>query len=115
MQAAALSCNRLCALHCLAPLFRLLPTCWLVWVRCAYICAWCPPPPPHFTAPLCTAAHADTVLGIEVNQDGDAARFAARMAERFTFLAPDKLRDGGQRRPDHPDYDPSTLHIPPHW
>lgn len=47
--------------------------------------------------------------------DGDAARFAARMAERFAFLRPDRIMDAAKRRPDHPDYDPRTLYIPPGW
>ena len=29
--------------------------------------------------------------------------------------APVARRDGEKRRPDHPDYDPGTLHIPEGW
>lgn len=44
--------------------------------------------------------------------EGDAARFVERMATRFPFLHPDKIMDGGKRRPGHVDYDPRTLHVP---
>ena len=44
----------------------------------------------------------------------DAARFAMR-DEKFPFLAPDQVRDANKRRPDHPAYNPRTLHIPPDW
>lgn len=47
--------------------------------------------------------------------DGGAGRFAARMAQKFTFLRPDKIMDAQRRRPDHPEYDPSTLFIPPNF
>lgn len=30
----------------------------------------------------------------------------------FDFLLPDKIRDKQRRRPDHPDYDPTTLFVP---
>lgn len=29
------------------------------------------------------------------------------------MLKSEKLKDGAGRRPDHPDYDPSTLYVPP--
>lgn len=32
---------------------------------------------------------------------------------KLEFLKPDKIRDAMQRRPDHPDYDPTTLYVPP--
>jgi hypothetical protein len=54
-------------------------------------------------------------LGISTCLDGDASRFAARMAQRFTFLSPERIMDAQRRRPDHPDYDPRTLYIPPTW
>ena len=44
----------------------------------------------------------------------DAARFASR-ADRFPFLAPEQIRDANRRRPDHPAYNPRTLHIPADW
>lgn len=31
---------------------------------------------------------------------------------RFPFTRPDRIRDAKGRRPDHPDYDPSTLQLP---
>uniref|UniRef100_A0A061SDZ5 DNA mismatch repair protein MSH6 n=1 Tax=Tetraselmis sp. GSL018 TaxID=582737 RepID=A0A061SDZ5_9CHLO len=46
---------------------------------------------------------------------GEAARFAARDAERFRHLLPDNLRDAGRKRPSDPGYDPRTLFIPPSW
>ncbi len=42
-------------------------------------------------------------------------RFAARSAERFPFLHPDKLRDGAGVRPGRPGYNPRTLQLPPNW
>lgn len=30
------------------------------------------------------------------------------------FTQPDHIKDAEERRPDHQDYDPSTLHIPQH-
>ncbi len=57
----------------------------------------------------------EVALGVSACTDGDAARFAARMAERFAFLRPDRIMDAAKRRPDHADYDPRTLYIPPGW
>ena len=42
-------------------------------------------------------------------------RFAARVAERFPFLAPSAVRDADGRRPGEPGYNPRTLRIPPGW
>ncbi|XP_023303172.2 probable DNA mismatch repair protein Msh6 [Lucilia cuprina] len=33
--------------------------------------------------------------------------------QKLEFLKPDKIKDKQGRRPDHPDYDPSTLYVPP--
>ncbi|XP_065361382.1 probable DNA mismatch repair protein Msh6 isoform X2 [Calliphora vicina] len=33
--------------------------------------------------------------------------------QKLEFLKPDKIKDKKGRRPDHPDYDPSTLYVPP--
>ena len=48
-------------------------------------------------------------------QNGDTERYAARAADKFTFLRPDRVMDAKKRRPDHPDYDASTLYIPGDW
>ncbi|XP_043647022.1 probable DNA mismatch repair protein Msh6 [Drosophila teissieri] len=32
--------------------------------------------------------------------------------QKLEFLQPDKIKDKYKRRPDHPDYDKSTLHVP---
>ncbi|XP_016969087.2 LOW QUALITY PROTEIN: probable DNA mismatch repair protein Msh6 [Drosophila rhopaloa] len=32
--------------------------------------------------------------------------------QKLEFLQPDKIKDNAGRRPDHPDYDKSTLHVP---
>ena len=48
-------------------------------------------------------------------QNRDTERYAAFSAENFTFLRPDKVTDANRRRPDHPDYDPSTLYIARDW
>ncbi|EDV40894.1 uncharacterized protein Dana_GF10737 [Drosophila ananassae] len=32
--------------------------------------------------------------------------------QKLEFLQPDKIKDKAGRRPDHPDYDSSTLHVP---
>ncbi|KAL4517804.1 hypothetical protein Ndes2526A_g02182 [Nannochloris sp. 'desiccata'] len=45
----------------------------------------------------------------------DASRFAGRDAARFPFLHPDKIKDSAKRRPLDPEYDPTTLYIPPDW
>ncbi|KAG2424293.1 hypothetical protein HXX76_014671 [Chlamydomonas incerta] len=57
----------------------------------------------------------EVTLGVAASMDGDAARFAERMASRFPFLHPDRIRDADKRRPDDPEYDPRTLHIPDTW
>lgn len=31
---------------------------------------------------------------------------------KLDFLKPDKIKDIKMRRPDHKDYDPTTLHVP---
>ena len=50
------------------------------------------------------------------NVDGDrAGAFHARSEERFKFLHPDRIMDKKKRRPSDPDYDPTTLYIPPKW
>lgn len=45
----------------------------------------------------------------------DWERYAARAAERFPFLAPDKLRDAAGNMPSEEGYNPRTLRIPPEW
>lgn len=47
--------------------------------------------------------------------NSDTERYAARAADKFTFLRPDRVMDAKKRRPDHPDYDASTLYIPGDW
>lgn len=32
---------------------------------------------------------------------------------KLDWLKPDKIKDAKGRRPDHSDYDPSTLYVPP--
>ncbi|XP_061379726.1 probable DNA mismatch repair protein Msh6 isoform X1 [Danaus plexippus] len=32
---------------------------------------------------------------------------------KLDWLKPEKIRDATKRKPDHPDYDPSTLYVPP--
>ncbi|KXZ50845.1 hypothetical protein GPECTOR_15g531 [Gonium pectorale] len=61
------------------------------------------------------AGTSELTLGVAASTDGDAARFADRMASRFPFLHPDAIKDAERRRPDDPEYDPRTLHIPPNW
>lgn len=34
---------------------------------------------------------------------------------KYEFLHPDKIRDKNQLPPSHPDYDPTTLYIPPEF
>ncbi|KAF9416391.1 hypothetical protein HW555_006238 [Spodoptera exigua] len=34
---------------------------------------------------------------------------------KLEWLKPEKIRDAQKRRPDHPDYDPSTLFVPPEF
>ena len=31
----------------------------------------------------------------------------------YDFLQPEKIRDAEKRRPDHPDYNPRTVFVPP--
>lgn len=70
------------------------------------------PKPPNPTRPT----EPQVVLGIPGLGAGaagaDAARFAARMAERFPFLHPKRIRDKAGRRPQDQEYDPRTLAIP---
>lgn len=50
------------------------------------------------------------------NVDSDrAGAFDARSEQRFKFLHPDRIMDKKKRRPSDPDYDPTTLYIPPKW
>ena len=42
-------------------------------------------------------------------------RYAARSAERFPFLAPDRLKDAKGVRFGKPGYNPRTLMLPPNW
>jgi len=44
-----------------------------------------------------------------------AAEFDTRASARFPFLHPSKIMDKKKRRPSDPDYDPTTLYIPPRW
>lgn len=34
---------------------------------------------------------------------------------KLDWLKPEKIRDSMKRRPDHPDYDPTTLFVPPNF
>lgn len=34
---------------------------------------------------------------------------------KLEWLKPEKIKDAQKRRPDHPDYDPSTLYVPPEF
>eukprot|EP00879_Flechtneria_rotunda_P025746 GHRR01027386.1.p1 GENE.GHRR01027386.1~~GHRR01027386.1.p1 ORF type:complete len:1037 (+),score=479.42 GHRR01027386.1:1366-4476(+) len=52
------------------------------------------------------------VLGVLASGGAEAARFAARMAERFPFLHPKKIRDKTGKRPSDREYNPRTLLIP---
>ncbi|KAL4857543.1 DNA mismatch repair protein 6 [Chlorella vulgaris] len=54
------------------------------------------------------------VPGSTLKEDAGPRCTAVNLAA-FPFLHPDRLRDAAKRRPDHPDYDPRTLHIPPEW
>ncbi|GFR46110.1 hypothetical protein Agub_g7598, partial [Astrephomene gubernaculifera] len=65
--------------------------------------------------PSKSQATSEVTLGVAACTDGEAARFQERMSSRFPFLQPEQLRDAQQRRPDHPEYDPATLYIPPSW
>jgi DNA mismatch repair protein MSH6 len=50
-----------------------------------------------------------------VASSSDASRFVGRDAARFPFLHPEKIKDSAKRRPVDPEYDPTTLYIPPDW
>lgn len=34
---------------------------------------------------------------------------------KLEWLKPDKIKDAMKRKPDHPDYDPRTLYVPPEF
>ena len=70
------------------------------------------PEAPHGPVSLSWAASERCAGAMELCSD--AARFAIR-AGRFPFLAPEQIRDANRRRPDHPAYNPRTLHIPADW
>ena len=53
--------------------------------------------------------------GLKEAMAADQERFAARAAERFPFLHPDKIRDGSLRRKGDPGFNPRTLHVPKDW
>ena len=65
----------------------------------------------------CIAREADMHAGAGADSCTlGAGRFAARYsAKKFSFMAPDNIRDKEKRRPDHPDYDASKCYIPPDW
>ncbi|CAK1593977.1 unnamed protein product [Parnassius mnemosyne] len=44
-----------------------------------------------------------------IADDGDWAHC------KLDWLKPEKIRDAKKRRPDHPDYDPTTLYVPPDY
>ncbi|XP_015787884.1 DNA mismatch repair protein Msh6 [Tetranychus urticae] len=54
-----------------------------------------------------SAAKTDESVGVLEN---DGAREWPHL--KFDFLQPDKIMDKQRRRPDHPEYDPTTLYIP---
>lgn len=35
--------------------------------------------------------------------------------QNYPFLHPTRIMDAKRRRPDHPDYDPRTLYLPPNF
>ena len=68
--------------------------------------AWPGPPP------------VEVVYGVSAgnaSHNADTYRFMSSMSTRFPFLHPDKIMDKHKHRPGQPDYDPTTLYIPPNW
>ncbi|XP_063381662.1 probable DNA mismatch repair protein Msh6 [Cydia fagiglandana] len=51
-------------------------------------------------------AKTETADELPVNDDGNWVHC------KLDWLRPDKIRDANKRKPDHPDYDPSTLFVP---
>lgn len=58
---------------------------------------------------LIRAGDPSSLLGSEME------RYAARSAERFPFLAPERLKDAKGVRFGQPGYNPRTLMLPPNW
>ncbi len=67
------------------------------------------------TADKNSSSPGGALVDAAVASSSDASRFAARDAARFPFLHPDKIKDSAKRRPSDPEYDPTTLYIPPDW
>ncbi|KAK9807187.1 hypothetical protein WJX73_005617 [Symbiochloris irregularis] len=63
--------------------------------------------------PAAIASSTPAPKGMEASDDWQ--RYTQRAAQRFPFLAADRVMDANRRRPGHPDWDPRTLHIPPTW
>ena len=53
--------------------------------------------------------------GLQLTQSSETERYNALMAASFPFMHASRIMDAQKRRPDHPEYDPSTLYIPPNW
>jgi MutS domain I len=113
-----------------------LPEAGMSWARCAHASrragrrspsvtrgppehrlAFCRASPQHRRAMMCSPRAAADAAALAAPLGVDAERFAARGCEaKFAeILAPGAIRDGCRRRPEHPDYDPRTLHIPDGW
>ncbi|KAF5838282.1 hypothetical protein DUNSADRAFT_3078 [Dunaliella salina] len=63
-----------------------------------------------------TAKEPQVVHGVATRlSNEDTCRFQETMALNYPFLHPSRIMDAKKRRPDHPDYDPRTLYLPPNF
>ncbi|KAI8437534.1 hypothetical protein MSG28_011837 [Choristoneura fumiferana] len=59
--------------------------------------------------PVASAKPAESQNQLPISDDGNWTHC------KLNWLRPDKIRDAMKRKPDHPDYDPRTLYVPPEF
>ncbi|WPT16759.1 DNA mismatch repair protein MSH6 [Picochlorum sp. SENEW3] len=72
-------------------------------------------PKSSYTEKLKASLESPMTGGSLVGTPEQALKFSQRESERFPFLQPDKIKDKKMRSPSDPNYDPTTLYIPPNW
>lgn len=67
---------------------------------------------PNTTHPTCRSK-STPVKSAEPQTPAPLVEEGSWTHNKLEWLKPDKIRDAMKRRPDHPDYDPRTLYVPP--
>ena len=64
-------------------------------------------------AHVCVCAPSPLLAAVDPQLSGEAEeRFGGRVGSKFTFLSAAERRDGRRRRPDDPNFDPTTVFVP---